>query len=573
MFEAAALPADRLDRRLDQRGIPAGFHAGGWVVPMVAQTPRLNKPPLVYWLQVASASALTLGDPLADAIWMYRLPSALCALGTVLITWRLGLRALDPRAAWLAAAILAVSPMLVWDAHQARADQLLTVCTAGAMYCLWRALEAGNTPRIGADGHGPGTGIRWAVGMWACVGLGVMAKGFITPLVVVLAIAAFCAAQRDWSLVRRTRPLFGVVLLAVVVAPWVWLLSRHIGLEIYGREVWREVFLRAATGAKDGGRAFLPPGLHAVLLAVLFWPGCLLIWQGLGRAIDRAWGTAAPGGSLASRLRARLVTLRRRAAGRRFELFLLAWVIPAWIVFELSPAKLPHYTMPLYAPLALLTAREAFAWQARARVGARLGVWAWLAVAALLPVAAAALVSISDIPTEGKVGGIVFVLGLIGLPVWGTLLVALQFARGTQWAAALVTASCAGAAALALTLHAVVPALVRSEKPRLLSGNLTERLFQQVRRLDPDGARPLASVYGEDSVVFQSRGRVEKLRPADQTRWLDLNPAGILIGTRETDAPGRDGYEIGGYVVLAPRRWSDGRVSDPPTPAAAGDRP
>jgi 4-amino-4-deoxy-L-arabinose transferase-like glycosyltransferase len=36
--------------------------------------------------------------------------------------------------------------------------------------------------------------------------------------------------------------------------------------------------------------------------------------------------------------------------------FLLAWIIPSWIIFELVPTKLPHYTLPLYPALALLAA-------------------------------------------------------------------------------------------------------------------------------------------------------------------------------------------------------------------------
>ena len=36
--------------------------------------------------------------------------------------------------------------------------------------------------------------------------------------------------------------------------------------------------------------------------------------------------------------------------------FLLAWIVPSWIVFECVPTKLPHYTLPLYPALFLLAA-------------------------------------------------------------------------------------------------------------------------------------------------------------------------------------------------------------------------
>ena len=43
----------------------------------------------------------------------------------------------------------------------------------------------------------------------------------------------------------------------------------------------------------------------------------------------------------------------RREPGTRF---LLAWIIPAWIVFEIVITKLPHYVLPLYPAIAILTA-------------------------------------------------------------------------------------------------------------------------------------------------------------------------------------------------------------------------
>ncbi|MGB6399483.1 MAG: glycosyl transferase, partial [Bradyrhizobium sp.] len=35
--------------------------------------------------------------------------------------------------------------------------------------------------------------------------------------------------------------------------------------------------------------------------------------------------------------------------------FLLAWLVPSWIVFELVLTKLPHYVLPLYPAIAILT--------------------------------------------------------------------------------------------------------------------------------------------------------------------------------------------------------------------------
>ena len=45
--------------------------------------------------------------------------------------------------------------------------------------------------------------------------------------------------------------------------------------------------------------------------------------------------------------------IARREPGAQF---LLAWLIPSWIVFEAVLTKLPHYVLPLYPAIAILTA-------------------------------------------------------------------------------------------------------------------------------------------------------------------------------------------------------------------------
>jgi hypothetical protein len=63
---------------------------------------------------------------------------------------------------------------------------------------------------------------------------------------------------------------------------------------------------------------------------VTFWPGSVLA------------GLAAP-----------MVWQARREPGARF---LLAWLVPSWIVFEVVMTKLPHYVLPLYPAIAILIA-------------------------------------------------------------------------------------------------------------------------------------------------------------------------------------------------------------------------
>jgi 4-amino-4-deoxy-L-arabinose transferase-like glycosyltransferase len=96
------------------------------------------------------------------------------------------------------------------------------------------------------------------------------------------------------------------------------------------------------------------------------------------------WLTFWPAAPLAA-LAAPAVWRQRHEPAVRF---LLAWLVPAWIVFELVPTKLPHYVLPLYPAVAILIA---WAIEQRAlsvkRWVVRITVH-WPVVAAILSIAA-----------------------------------------------------------------------------------------------------------------------------------------------------------------------------------------
>ncbi|MCA9298497.1 MAG: glycosyltransferase family 39 protein, partial [Phycisphaerales bacterium] len=317
MFEAVAL--DHPEPHL---------HDGGLLIPKVQDRWRLNKPPLIYWLQAGAASMCTLGDPLADAIWMYRLPSLAAFLVTVLATWSLGRRLYPGAVGLYAGLMIALAPVFMWEAHQARADQVMIACTTLAMRSLWIAFDTGRR--------------REALTAAIFVALGVLTKGPVTPMIVLLAIAFVATVTRSGIIVRRAHLVVGSVIVLAAIFAWMVPVAMRIGTRTYVDLILDETVGRSMD-AKEGHWG--PPGYHLVLLVILFWPGVLLT----GLAIRRALRLARNG------------AWRRPWTGRAPETFLLGWILPSWIVFELVSTKLPHYTMPLYPPLAILSARALFA--------------------------------------------------------------------------------------------------------------------------------------------------------------------------------------------------------------------
>jgi 4-amino-4-deoxy-L-arabinose transferase-like glycosyltransferase len=105
-----------------------------------------------------------------------------------------------------------------------------------------------------------------------------------------------------------------------------------------------------------------PPGLYVVLFFATFYPGSILA----GLAAPAVW------------------TVRREPAAR----FLLAWLVPSWIVFELIVTKLPHYVLPLYPAIAILIAGAVESNELSRRPWLVRGVAWWLIAPILISIAA-----------------------------------------------------------------------------------------------------------------------------------------------------------------------------------------
>lgn len=473
--------------------------AADWVVPRVQDRPRLNKPPLIYWMQAGSAGVFTgrwTGtSPAAaagsDAIWMYRVPSILGAIVAVLGTWRLGCSMFDARAGWVGALLLALSPIVWWESHQARADLALLGWTVLAMWGLWTiASKASRGSRASP----------WvAAGMWLAVGAGVMTKGPITPMVVVLTGVAFAAASRRWAWWRRVNPVLGLVLVAACVVPWVVLVAREVGWDAYLDRIRDEVVGRSLE-AKEGHTGW--PGYYVLATPVVLGAGSLMLVPGL----SRAWR----------------VGLRGWRARRPAEAFLLCWIAPAWIVFEVVRTKLPHYTMPILPALALLSARAMLgAWAPAALRGtfARVLVWAWRAgmwgAIAAGGVAAWYVVRSSPAAIAG-VGAATFALGAVA-----TRLMLSRFTTRAQIGGLVAMVGLEGAVAFAL--------------PRTEEARVSVRVVEAISRVDPAGTRAIAAAgldgrgFQEDSLIFETRGRAARVGVEALPAFRRDHPGAIVV--------------------------------------------
>lgn len=535
MFESAVFPAAQKD--------PAR-HGGGLVVPMVQDRPRLNKPPFIYWAQAASAALFTGGNPFRDAIWMYRLPSLFAAIAVVVMTRRLGTAMFDRAAGNLAAVFIAVCPVVAWEARQARADMVLLAWTMLAMLQLWRIYARDLSHLFGStegESERAPSGLKSAILFWIAIGGGIMTKGPITPIVAALTAVGISIGSRRWRWLLDLKPWFGLPIVALMVGPWVYAVARHIGFDKYWDTIYRETIGRS-TDAAEGHWG--PPGYHFVLMPLLLWPASVLTGLGLivaaRLALTRSSAATPDSGSVRDKVRAAIAA----QTGHPAYLYLLSWIIPAWLIFEIVSTKLPHYTMPMYPALAILSARAILAADAKALPGVesrwtRTGFILWLILGAGIVFGAAGLVVTRLVAFPASIAGMI---GLILLGFVGTLLM-LQ-ALGASWRAILgrrfARAAISGVLVMLLLWVVMVPAAL----PRLMG--FTTSIMTELDRIDPGAARPIAAVgYHEDSLIFMTRGRLDRLDAASIPTWFAQHPRGILVRERGQAATGTSLKEVG----------------------------
>ena len=377
--------------------------------------PRYLQPAGIYWLQ--SASVTLFSSPGARKIWAYRLPSLAGAVAAVLLTARLAGGLLGRPAGLAAGVLLATSLALGVEARTAKTDAMLLAAVVAAQSAL-ALLYLGRAarPRLAA-----------AV-FWAALGVGVMLKGPIILMVSGLTVAALVAWDRRVAWLSRLRAGWGVPLTAAIVLPWLVAIAIASEGEFFARAIGQNLLGKVAAGQQAHGA---PPGYHLAVFAVAFWPGSLFA----ALAVPHAWAT------------------RSRPETR----FLIAWIVPAWVVFELIATKLPHYVLPTYPAIACLAAAALVSgWPGlpvgRARYA--IGVYAalWMVVAVALAAAAPGIV----LYFEGRLDWVAIAPGLAAVGLAG---LAVRLVRRRAPVAALAGASCAAALIWASTFGLTLPRL------------------------------------------------------------------------------------------------------------------
>ncbi|ESQ86251.1 hypothetical protein AEAC466_03380 [Asticcacaulis sp. AC466] len=288
----------------------------------VQDVPRYKKPVGIHWLQVAAVK-LTSNVAKRD-ILAFRWPSLLgAALAAFACAWGAA-KAFGTRVGAKAGLLMAVGFMLSTEAFIAKTDAmqcgLITLMMAALAQIYLRTRDLGR--------DAPAPRLFWLKTVfWLALAGTIMIKFIIGPMILATTLLALWGWDRRIGWAKYLSWGWGLIGVALICGPWIVAITVATDGKFWVGAIGHD-FASKLSGGSEGH--FMWPGYHLALLPITFFPAAWL----LGGAVQTA-------------------IVRRHEAAIRFA---ICWLVPAFLIFELSPTKLPHYPLPTFGALAWLCA-------------------------------------------------------------------------------------------------------------------------------------------------------------------------------------------------------------------------
>jgi 4-amino-4-deoxy-L-arabinose transferase-like glycosyltransferase len=336
--------------------------SGDWVTPRLNGLKYFEKPPLQYWATAIAYEAF------GQHQWTSRLWDALTGFAGLLLVWFAGTRLFGREAGWYATLLLGSSLLYVLMGHINTLDMgvtfFLTLGIVGLLLAQQQDLNKYSRR-------------NWMWLAWAALGLSVLSKGLMGLALPGAALVIYSLVQRDFGLWKRIHLGTGLLICALVCAPWFYLVMKA-NPEFFDKFIVYEHFTRFLT--KKLGR-YQPWYYFVPILLAGALPWTLLMFD----TLLRTWRGSA-----------------HRYKSFNPERFLLVWAVFVYVFFSVSDSKLPSYLLPMFPALALLMGRQLVAMTPRRLF--------WL-IAPMLPLAVLALglapfaAKLADNPLEVEMYG------------------------------------------------------------------------------------------------------------------------------------------------------------------------
>jgi len=320
------LGAKMVPRSLHPKDIRNSFRciAAGTVTPILYGQPWLEKPALYYWRAMSFFKEFGVSD------WSARLPSSSATFALIILIF-LHMRRFRPGGHLDAALITASCVGIVSFARGASTDMQLAAPFCIGMLGWYAWYETGKK--------------FWLFDLYFFGAVATLAKGPVAPFLALFIILLFVGLRREWSALRRTIWLPGVLLYLVIVLPW------YIAVQKKNPTFYRFFFLehnleRFATNRYQHHQPFWYY-LAVVLISLMPWTVI-----SIRALIDSIQISIAEWKVRHNPQR----YLGHSRAGDAFPEFLVLWALFPTLFFSLSGSKLPGYILPSIPPITILTA-------------------------------------------------------------------------------------------------------------------------------------------------------------------------------------------------------------------------
>ena len=325
-------PLDRDEARFSQASKQM-LEDKNYVIIKFQEELRSKKPIGIYWLQIASASIFG-----KDNIISYRAPNIFSTIILIVVfstfVYSISFRYFNLNISssltfsFFSSLVMATLLGLSIEIKQAKTDTvLLTLCTVQQLI-FWKIYSYGKESWNKYKHHE----YVWLTRLfWLIIALGILVKGPISPLLFTMTLLSICILDRfvekEWNLSWLNLFLWfqGLLIVSIITLPWIYLAWQATDGHLILDAINKDFLIKLRSGQENHWGPF---GSHLFLLLLTFWPMVLLLPFAARACLD--W------------------------KHERLIRFLISWIIPFWIILELTPTKLPHYILPVFPGLILL---------------------------------------------------------------------------------------------------------------------------------------------------------------------------------------------------------------------------
>jgi 4-amino-4-deoxy-L-arabinose transferase-like glycosyltransferase len=420
-------------------------------------SPRLKKPPGIYWLQAVSATIAKNIFFLENApLWSYRLPSAIAASITVWLTFLLGKLLFGRIQGFMAALLLVSSPLIFIESHIAKTDSVLMACCLFITYILSRIIFDNKFKDLSSS-----TYIIFSA--WLVMGFAFLIKG---PLIILFMFftTIFFRIFSSINFIKDTKIISGFILFLIISLPWFMIINLGTSSDAFLDSIKKDMLLKMISAQESHGA---PPGTFFLSSIIAAWPIFLFIIP------TCIWSY--------------------KNKNDKAVLFLLCSIFPAWVFFELMPTKLLHYILPLLPCFAILTSAMIFSSNSR-RVLSSLDKF-YIKFISILPALGGVFISMGVL-FLAKIYGEGFTISVLAIAIiylLGTILSAyLLFNR--NYINALSTVVCVNLIALNIIFIALPSQLNKVW--------VTEKIYEYIQEKNIDSSFALLG-YSEPSLIYR----------------------------------------------------------------------